>query len=215
MKPSNLRRRSRVAVLSVVLLAATACGAGDNPSATIETAAAPGPGDPAQPDTDAAEAAPPAEYVDPVRSAEQLAAVSMPLSEARDPFEPVRDEPAATVGTTAGEGVVVPAAPAAPGATEPAPVPAASPAPQPTSEPTAATCELELARCLADLRLLDAGTGNQGPAIFQLGTTLYEVELGAGFADAFVLLRLEDDCATVAHADGVTQRCIEPDSSLK
>lgn len=200
-----------VATAAVILLAA-GCGGGDVPA---EPAAAPvteADEDPAPAGTDAT-ASPDQtaeDAVEPALAAEAVADMAMPFAEGRDPFEPVRDTETPVETSDAGDGAV-PAAPTAPAPTDAEPPAAPAPAP----EPSAATCDADLAACLASLRLLDAGPGTAGPAIFQLGTTLYEVELGAGFADAFILLRIGDGCATVAHRDGVVERCVEPDSSLK
>lgn len=200
-----------VATAAVILFAA-GCGGGAVPA---EPAAAPvteAEADPATAGTD--EPSSPGEAaedaVEPALAAEAIADMAMPFAEARDPFEPVRDTES-PVETSDADAGAVPAAPTAPAPTDSEPPPPPAPAP----EPSAATCDADLAACLASLRLLDAGPGTAGPAIFQLGTTLYEVELGAGFADAFILLRIEDGCATVAHRDGVVERCVEPDSSLK
>ncbi|MEX2503367.1 MAG: hypothetical protein WD378_00870 [Egicoccus sp.] len=215
MKPHIHLRRRHLLLLGLAAVVATACGGDEAGSATIEPAAAPEqaasePVEPGPAPADGAETSDDTEPVDPLLTSEQLGANAMASVDARDPFEPVREDPVAAVETAAGEELVVPAAPTGSDPADPdAPAPAAGPSP----EPTAATCVTDLAGCLASLRLLDAGA--EGQAVFQVGTSLYEVAPGEGFADAFVLLRLEDGCATVAHSDGITERCVEPDSSLK
>lgn len=219
MNSTSPRRRFRLALVASVTVVASACASGGN--TTIEPAAAPDDAatEPGQPDAEPAQ--PEAGPADgpasdqPELTAEQVAAVAIPFSKTRDPFEPVREVEAAAASTAGAEGAVVPAAPES--GTQP--VPAASPStestPQPTSEPTTSTCVTDLARCLESLWLLDAGDASQKLAVFQLGTTLLEVEVGARFADVFVLLALEGDCATIAHPEGTTERCVEEDGSLK
>lgn len=206
---------SPLVVLAAAGLLLGACSDGGPVAAEPATAATEPVTQPPSPDTGEGAGV---EAVDPVLAAEELAAVTMTFAGARDPFDPVREDAPTAVGTSDTDDAV-PAAPAAPEPTEgPTQVPPAvepTPTATPTPEPSAASCETELERCLAALRLLDAGTGSDGPAVIQLGTTLYEVEVGAGFADAFVLVRLEDGCATIAHRDGVVEICVAPDGSLK
>ena len=46
-------------------------------------------------------------------------------------------------------------------------------------------------------------------AAIQVGTTVYEVTAGQSFADAFVLMSIDDPCVSVLHEDGIIRLCLD------